>query len=87
MGVRIYTKVNIAEIRTHSYWAARKWCRDHIGQSNSAEAKNAGRSWYATRQWVYVSQDSYYGYGQVQEASFHFRNPAHATMFQLAWAK
>ena len=85
MGVRIYTRVKIPQLNYSSYRALRKWCKEQFGTSKSTEAKDAGRPWYATRCWVHILQDS--GYGQVQQASFYFRNPAHATMFQLVWSK
>jgi len=76
--MRIYTKVTLPWLyRNKEYYAARKWCANTIGASNSRSAKNAARPWYAKRQWAHG----------CQESLFYFRNPAHATMFQLVWAK
>ena len=84
--MRIYTKVVIPGLYKNSeYYAARKWCTKTIGASNSREAKGAARPWYANRCWVHELTPL--GYGWPQEASFYFRNPAHATMFTLSWAK
>lgn len=83
MGMKIYTRVQTLEINYTNYRTVRKWCTDQFGASGSKEAKDAGRPWYAKRRWVTILR----GYGQVQEATFYFRNPAHATMFNLVWAK
>jgi len=84
--MRIYTKVVVPNLsRNKEYYAARKWCTKTIGASISHKARGANRPWYARRQWVQKLTPS--GYGHFHEASFYFRNPAHATMFQLTWAK
>jgi hypothetical protein len=87
--VRIYTRVQILEINYTNYRTVRKWCTKQFGASVSKEAKDAGRPWYAKRRWIHIQRDS--GLGQVQElvqeSAFYFRDPAHATMFQLVWAK
>ncbi len=84
--MRIYTKVIIPGLYKNSeYYAARKWCTRNIGASNSKEAKGAARPWYAKRQWTYnLAQVAL---PSSQAPSFYFKNPAHATMFQLVWAK
>ena len=79
--MRTYTKVIVPELyKNAEYYAARKWCTRTVGASNSKEAKGTARPWYANRNWP-IGSDYY------QESRFYFRNPAHATMFQLTWAK
>jgi hypothetical protein len=88
--MRTYTKVVIPELYKNSeYYAARKWCTRTLGASNSKEAKDSARPWYARRQWA-TNQDShgFYNHFQVPSLpSFYFRNPADATMFTLVWTK
>jgi hypothetical protein len=85
--MRIYTKVVIpGHNKNAEYYSARKWCTRTIGASNSREAKGSARPWYAKRQWTYMLAPSGFS-NHLQESSFYFRNPAHATMFQLVWAK
>jgi hypothetical protein len=82
--MRTYTKVIVpGHHKNAEYYAARKWCTRTLGASDSRSAKGAGRPWYAHRCWVYRPMRS----GNFMESSFYFRNPAHATMFQLTWAK
>jgi hypothetical protein len=84
--MRIYTKVVIPGHNENAeYYAARKWCTKTVGASNSRAAKDPGRPWYANRCWVY--RPTGVPAGNFHEASFYFRNPADATMFQLTWAK
>jgi hypothetical protein len=83
MGMTIYTKVKILETDYANYWYARKWCIKQFGPSKWTGAGT--RPWYAKHRWVHRLRPS--GYGQVQEAAFHFRDPAHATVFALTWAK
>lgn len=79
--MKIFTKVFVPNLhKNKEYFAARKWCSENFGVSDSRAAKDPGRPWYATRQWVN-------GPGYMSASYFHFRNPAHATMFQLVWAK
>ena len=74
--MRTYTKVVIpGHNKNAEYYAARKWCISTVGAI--IKGKGTLRPWYAKRQWVHG----------CQESSFYFRNPAHATMFQLTWAK
>ena len=84
--MRTYTKVIIpGHNKNAEYYAARKWCTQTVGASISHKARGANRPWYARRQWVQKLTPS--GYGHFHEAAFYFRNPAHATMFALVWAK
>ena len=76
--MKTFTKVVVPNLyRNKEYYAARKWCANTVGVSDSKAAKDPGRPWYAKRQWVHG----------CQESRFYFRNPADATMFQLTWAK
>ena len=86
--MRTYTKVIIpGHNKNAEYYAARKWCTQTVGASNSREAKGAARPWYAKREWVYKSLPARAGNIHDHEASFYFKNPADATMFTLVWAK
>lgn len=83
MVMTIYTKVKILELNYTDYQTVRKWCIKQFGPSKWTGAGT--RPWYAKRRQVHRLRDS--GYSAFQESAFHFRNPAHATMFALTWAK
>jgi hypothetical protein len=85
--MKTFTKVVVPNLyRNKEYYAARKWCANTVGVSDSRAAKDPGRPWYAKRQWTYMLAPSGFS-NHLQESSFYFRNPADATMFQLVWAK
>ena len=82
--MRTYTKVVIpGHNKNAEYYAARKWCTRTVGAI--IKGKGTLRPWYARRQWVQKLTPS--GASDYHEASFYFRNPADATMFQLVGAK
>jgi hypothetical protein len=83
--MRIYTAIVTPSLyQDTEYYAARKWCKENFGTSDSRAAKNAGRPWYAKRHWVEKLTPS--GYGYFQESSFYFKNPTDATLFALRWS-
>lgn len=80
--MRIYTAIVAPSLyQDTEYYAARKWCKENFGTSDSRAAKNAGRPWYAKRHWINggcaIAKSA---------ASFYFKDPTDATLFALRWS-
>ena len=92
MGVKTHTKVVAQYIdNTEEYRAARKWCTERFGPSMVHGVKGYQSPWYAYRFWAMFHANGDYILGMKDRVAYvsawHFRDPAHATMFQLVWAK